>query len=177
MTIANEMYRDTFVIITLEFAVITFELNTVISVALESAVDACASNAMKRNVSPNHNDNREDIHLEKFMYKHSSHVLCGNRHSQILGDTVQTFNSCTYRPVVSQCLVVQRTMYYMSKNRPSPSMANVACELKLRSFLTSAMHLWPGNVVATGRAVVYYATYSVQELNVGIVDHGYLIAV
>ena len=36
-------------------------------------------------------------------------------------------------------------------------MANVACELKLRSFVSSSMHLCPRNVVATGRAVVYNA--------------------
>ena len=79
---------------------------------------------------------------------------CGPSFSHL---TLQTFNSCTYRPVVSQCLVVQRTIYYMSKNRSSTSMANVACDLKLRSFVSSSIHLCPGNLVATGRAVVYNA--------------------
>ena len=45
----------------------------------------------------------------------------------------------------------------MSNNRPSTSMTHVPCESKLRSFVRSSMHLCPGNVVAIGRAVVYYA--------------------
>ena len=36
-------------------------------------------------------------------------------------------------------------------------MTEVACESKLRSFVRSCMHLCPGNVVPTGRAVVYHA--------------------
>ena len=71
--------------------------------------------------------------------------------------TVQTFNSCTSRPDVCQCLVVQRPIDNMSNNRPSTSMTHVACETKLRSFVRSSMHICPGNVVAIGRAVVYYA--------------------
>ena len=45
----------------------------------------------------------------------------------------------------------------MSKNEPSTSMTDVACESKLRSVVRSSMHTCPGNWVAIGRSVVYFA--------------------
>ena len=36
-------------------------------------------------------------------------------------------------------------------------MTHAACESKLRSVVTSSMHSYPGNWVAIGHAVVYYA--------------------
>ena len=72
-------------------------------------------------------------------------------------DTVQTFNSCTSRPDVCHCLVVQIPIDNMSKNNQSTSMTHVACESKLRSVVRSFIHPWPWNRVTIGRAVVYYA--------------------
>ena len=65
--------------------------------------------------------------------------------------------SCTSRPDVCQCLVVQIPINIMSKNKPSTSMTHVACESKLRSIERSFIHPWPRNWVTIGRAVVYYA--------------------
>ena len=71
--------------------------------------------------------------------------------------TVQTFNSCTGRPDVRQCLVVQIPMNNMSKNKPSTPMTHVACDSKLRSVVRSYMHQGPVKRVAIGHAVVYNA--------------------
>ena len=43
------------------------------------------------------------------------------------------------------------------KGRPSTLMANVACKSKVSSAVGSLMHPFPGNLVATGHAVMYYA--------------------
>ena len=47
------------------------------------------------------------------------------------------------------------------------------CESKLRSVVRLSMHLYPGNWLAIGRAVVYYAWAApanlVEELHVGTV--------
>ena len=68
----------------------------------------------------------------------------------------------------------QSPMDDVSKNKPSASMTYVTCESKLRSVLRSSMHLCPGNWVATGCAVVYYARadqgHLVQESNDGTVS-------
>ena len=74
------------------------------------------------------------------------------------GATVQTFNSCTSRPDVCQCLVVQTPMDSMSRTTSSMPMTHVtlACESKLRSIVRSSVHPRPGNWVAIGNAVVYY---------------------
>ena len=70
---------------------------------------------------------------------------------------VRTFNSCTSRPDVCQCLVVQTSMGNMSKNKPDISIKHVDCESKLLSVVRSSMHPWPGNLLSIGRWVVYYA--------------------
>ena len=46
-------------------------------------------------------------------------------------------------------------------------MTNEACESKLRSVVMSSMHPYPGNRVAIGRAVVYYA-WAAREFSAGI---------
>ena len=54
----------------------------------------------------------------------------------------------------------------------SISMTHVVSESKLRLVVRSCMHPCPGNWVAIGHAVVYFAqapTHLVQELNVGTV--------
>ena len=51
---------------------------------------------------------------------------------QVSGLTVQICNSCTSRPDVCQCLVVQKPMDNMSKHKPNISMTDVACESKLQ---------------------------------------------
>ena len=54
-------------------------------------------------------------------------------------------------------------------------MTHIACETKLLSVVRSSIHSWPGNLVAIGHAVVYYARlpmHLVQELNVGTVLYG-----
>ena len=50
--------------------------------------------------------------------------------------TVQTFNSCTSRPYVCQC---QCVVVKHPKNMQSTSMAHVACDSKLSSFLRLSM--------------------------------------
>ena len=72
-------------------------------------------------------------------------------------NTVHTFNTCTSRPDMCQCLVVRTPMDIMSKNKPSTLMAHVPCESKLRSVARSSMHPSPGNWAAIVCAVVYYA--------------------
>ena len=71
--------------------------------------------------------------------------------------TVQTFNSCTSQPVVSQCLVVQTPMDNLPKKETRTSMTHVACESKLRSFVRSSVHPCAGNWVAIERLVGHYA--------------------
>ena len=60
---------------------------------------------------------------------------------RLAGDTVQTFNSCTNRPDVCQCPVVQTPMNNMSENKPSTQVTYVAYESKLRSVVRSST-LW-----------------------------------
>ena len=69
--------------------------------------------------------------------------------------TVQTFNFCNRLPDVCQCLVVQKPMDNMSKNKPSTSITHVDCELKLHPVVRSSMHPCPGNWVAIRRVVMY----------------------
>ena len=76
--------------------------------------------------------------------------------------TVQTFNSCTSRPDVCQCLVVQIPMDNMSENKPS-----VARKSKLHSIVRSSMQSCPGDLVAFGRAVVHHA-WAAQAFSAGI---------
>ena len=71
--------------------------------------------------------------------------------------TVLTINSCTSRPDVRHCLVVQTPMDNMSKNMPSTPMAHVACRSKLCLVVRSSMPPCLKNWVAIRRAVVYYA--------------------
>ena len=91
-------------------------------------------------------------HLHQASY-HAKHFLF----FFISSHTVQTFNSCTSRPDVCQCLVVQTPMDNMSKiNKPSTSMAHVNFKPKLLSVVRSSMHPYSGNWVSMGHAVVYY---------------------
>ena len=46
-------------------------------------------------------------------------------------------------------------------------MTDEACESKLRSLVRSSVHPYPGNPVAIGRAVVYYA-WAAREFSAGI---------
>ena len=71
--------------------------------------------------------------------------------------TVQTFNSCTSRSDVCQCLVVQTPFGNMPKNKGNTLMTHEACESKLVSGVRSSIDPWPRNWVAIGCAVVYYA--------------------
>ena len=70
--------------------------------------------------------------------------------------TVQTFNSCISRPHVCQCLVVYTPLDNMSKNKPSTSM-----------LMMTFMYPCPGNWMAIGPAVVYYAR-TAQTFSAGI---------
>ena len=45
-------------------------------------------------------------------------------------------------------------------------MTHEACKSKLRSVVRSSMHPYPGNRVAIGRAVVYYA-WAFRKFNAG----------
>ena len=60
------------------------------------------------------------------------------------------------RTFASNCLYY-RPCITCQKNKPSTPTTHVACESKLRSVVRSCMHPFPGNLVAIGRAVVYYA--------------------
>ena len=71
------------------------------------------------------------------------HVIRANRNKkhEVEGcekrPTVQIFNSCTSRPDVCHCLVVQTSMNNMSRKKPNTSMKHAACEPKLGSVVTS----------------------------------------
>ena len=85
--------------------------------------------------------------------------LCIDWHrecSPSIVSTGQTFNSCTSRPDICQCLVVQTPMDNMSKYKPSIPMTHIACKAKLLSvvrFRDLWSHPWPGNWVAIGRTL------------------------
>ena len=81
-------------------------------------------------------------------------VISHNKHAF---PTVQTFNSCTSRPDICQCLVVQTPIDIMSNKKSNTLITHIACESKLRSVVRSYMHPCPGNWVAIGCAVVYSA--------------------
>ena len=83
-------------------------------------------------------------------------LTCAND-LNLASDTVQTFNSCTSRPNVRKCQVVQIPINNMSKNKPRTPMTHVAFESKLVSFVRSYMHQGPGNLAAIRHAVVYNA--------------------
>ena len=84
-------------------------------------------------------------------------------------DTVQTFNSCTSRPVVCQYLVEKAPVDNMSNYNPSTSMAHVACESKSRSLVRLSVYSCPGNWWQAGVWSCLVPRHLVQELNVGIV--------
>ena len=87
--------------------------------------------------------------------KRPFYIVCLN--STNTQSRVQTFNSCTKRLGVCQCLVVEIPIDNMSKNKPNTSMTHGPCDSKLCSVVRSCVHPWPGNWVAIGLAVVYYA--------------------
>ena len=71
--------------------------------------------------------------------------------------TVQAFYSCTSRPDVSQCLLVQHQRITWHWNKPGKSLTQVACESMLRSVVRSCIQPCLGNWVEIVRAVVYCA--------------------
>ena len=71
--------------------------------------------------------------------------------------TVHAFNSCTSRPDVCQCLVVQIPIDNMSKNKPSTSMTHVQMQLANQSHVQLWGHSYIHRLVTIGRAVVFYA--------------------
>ena len=83
--------------------------------------------------------------------------------------TVQTFNSCTSRPVVCQCLVVKAPVDNMSKYNLSTVMAHAACESKSRSLVRLSVYSCPGNWWQPDVWSCMVARHLVQELNVGTV--------
>ena len=83
------------------------------------------------------------------------------------GCTVRTFNSCTCRPAVCQCLVVQTLIEKVLKISKAHLMTQVRWNSKLRSVVRSSMHQCPGNWVAIGTVVMYYAR-AVQVFSAGI---------
>ena len=88
--------------------------------------------------------------------------------------SVQTSTSCTNRPDICQCLVVQTSMDDRKKHRTSISMIHVALEPKLRSVLRSSIFTYPVNrgekLVIQSCIMPGLHTYLVQELNVGTVS-------
>ena len=87
----------------------------------------------------------------------SRSLLCLQSVNGFMPDTYSTDISFLQQLTdVCQCLVVQIPLGNMSKNKPSTSMAHVACESKLGSVVRSAMHPCTGSRVTIGRAVVYF---------------------
>ena len=74
--------------------------------------------------------------------------------------TVQTFNSCTSRPYICQCLVVQTPMDDMSKTEANHINDSRSLQIKA-TFSCGVWDVWLhpclGNSVQIGRPVVYYA--------------------
>ena len=81
--------------------------------------------------------------------------------------TVQTFNFCTSRPDVCQCLVVWKAMLRCQENNLNISMTHVACESKLRPVIRSSIHPSQGNWVSIEHTVVFYAQ-AAQAFSAGI---------
>ena len=97
------------------------------------------------------------------------HSLSINQREESGLPTVQRFDSCTSRPKVCQCLVVQTPMDDMSNDEPGTSMTNVhvAYKAKLCSVVGSSMqHLQETGWKLFGRSVVYYAR-SVHAFSAG----------
>ena len=65
---------------------------------------------------------------------------------------VQTFNSCTSRQAVCQCLDIQTP-----RDKSSTPMTHLARKSKRLSVANSSVYPYPGNLVAIRHAVVYYA--------------------
>ena len=90
-----------------------------------------------------------------------SHLTAGHSASSCLSflqeGTVQTFNFCTSRPDVRQCLVVKHTWLTCQKNKPNHINDPRSLQIEVRSAVSSSMHPWPENWMAIGRAVVYSA--------------------
>ena len=95
-----------------------------------------------------------------------------------MGEETRSVDMLQYRHLISA--PVDRTsavpgctpMDYMSKNKPTTSIARIACESKLRSVLTSSMHPWSRNCWQSGvrsRIMPGLCTHLVQEFNVGTV--------
>ena len=64
---------------------------------------------------------------------------CWNAFTGLYG-IVHTFNSCTGRLDICQCLVVQTIMGNMSKIKPNKALAHVACESNIHSVVRSSIH-------------------------------------
>ena len=80
-------------------------------------------------------------------------VIYGNPAFKCVGSS-----ACNHsRPDVWQCLVAQTHMDSMSKHKPSTSITHIAWKLKVCSVVKFSMHSCPGNWVAIGYVVVYYA--------------------
>ena len=80
-------------------------------------------------------------HLSRGSFKEDIH---SERQNQLTDSitviyTVQMFNSCTSSPDVCPCLVVQKPMDNMSKNKPSTSMTHLVRESKPCSVVRSSV--------------------------------------
>ena len=74
------------------------------------------------------------------------HLCCGTyKHVHRGAPTPQTSDSCTSRPDVSQCQVVQNPWIACQQNNASISMTQVAYKKKPLSDVRSSMHPCPGN--------------------------------
>ena len=90
--------------------------------------------------------------------------------------TVQTFNSCTSRPDVCQCLVVQIPMDKMSKNKPSTLKTHNSFWIKSENYVQlrghPCIHAKETGLQSGVRSCIKprLPTHLVQELNVNTVD-------
>ena len=91
----------------------------------------------------------------------------------LLQPTVQTFNSCTSRPDVCQCLVVRTPMYNTSRNTSNTLMKHVACKSKLGSVVRSYIRPCQGKLedLSVERSWILpgLPTHLVWKLKVGTV--------
>ena len=82
--------------------------------------------------------------------------------------TVQTFNSCTIRPDICQCIVVLEHPWITCKDATKHiNDPRIACKSEQRSIVRSYMHSSPKKWVAIGRAVLYYV-WTADAFSAGI---------
>ena len=130
--------------------------------------DTVKRNSISILVEGNENMQWLSAEIKWICFEHISTTSWSYTWSNTYGDTVQTFNSCSSRPDVCRCLVVQTPLVNTSKKGQSHQWPT---HLTNAMFSCEARDLWShpcsGNWVAIGRAVVYYSR-AVHAFSAGI---------